>query len=119
MPQQPGLSSSPLSLDVEHDGAKVVVRCRGKLVFGHTDQLYSCVCPLTSTTKHIILDLTDLVHMDSMGLGTIVRLHVAAKAHGCCLELINFGQNIRRMLGVTHLLSVLTNMCEQGVSIRF
>lgn len=115
---QPAVAG-PLSLDVEQDGAKAIVRCRGKLVFGHADKLYSRVCPLTSTARHITLDLTDLTYMDSMGLGTIVRLYVSAKRHDCCLELVNFGPNIRRMLGVTHLLSVLTDMCEQGVSIRF
>ena len=111
--------ATPLSLDIERTGEKVLVRCRGKLVFGVTDQLYSRIHPLIPTSKHLVLDLSDLTMMDSMGLGTIVRLYVSAKTAGCCLELINIGQNIRRLLGVTHLLSVLTDMCEQGVTLRF
>jgi hypothetical protein len=35
------------------------------------------------------------------------------------LQLINIGARVRQLLGVTNLLSVLTEMCEQGVSIRF
>lgn len=110
---------SPFSLEVEPTGENVIVRCHGKLVFGVTDQLYSRISPLIPTSKKIILDLSDLTVMDSMGLGTVVRLYVSGKSRGCCVELINIGQNIRRMLGVTHLLSVLTDMCEQGVTLRF
>ncbi|HTB97436.1 MAG TPA: STAS domain-containing protein [Terracidiphilus sp.] len=111
--------ATPFSLDIEHAGEKALVRCHGKLVFGLTDRLYSRVHPLIATSRHIVLDLSDLSMMDSMGLGAVVRLYVSAKSAGCCLELINIGQNIRRLLGVTHLLSVLTDMCEQGVSLRF
>ena len=112
-------ATSIFSLEIDQTGENVVVRCHGKLVFGVTDQLYSRVSPLIPTTKKIILDLSDLTIMDSMGLGTVVRLYVSGKSRGCCIELINIGQNIRRMLGVTHLLSVLTDMCEQGVTLRF
>jgi anti-sigma B factor antagonist len=56
--------------------------------------------------KQILLDLTDLTHMDSTGLGTLVRLYVSAKSAGCSLQLFNIGRPIRQLLGVTHLLSV-------------
>jgi hypothetical protein len=35
------------------------------------------------------------------------------------LELINLGARIRQLLGMTNLLSVLTDMCEQGITLRF
>jgi len=54
-----------------------------------------------------------------MGLGTLVRLYVSAKSSGCRLELIHLGKQIRELLGITNLLSVLTDMCEQGVTLRF
>jgi anti-sigma B factor antagonist len=66
-----------------------------------------------------VLDLTDLSLMDSIGLGTLVRLYVSAKAGGSCVVLVNVGPRIRQLLGITNLLSVLTDMCEQGVNIRF
>jgi anti-anti-sigma factor len=44
--------------------------------------------------------------MDSTGLGTLVRLYVSAKSAGCTLLLFNVGKPIRRLLGLTHLLSV-------------
>ena len=111
--------SSPITLDIQRAEDKALVICHGRLVAGVSDILYSKVRPLIPETKCIVLDLTDLTHMDSMGLGTIVRLYASAKSSGCRLQLINMGARIRQLLGVTNLLSVLTDMCEQGVSIRF
>lgn len=108
-----------LSLDVEQKGALALVRCHGKLIASVADMLYVRVSQLIPDSKRIVLDLTGLTHMDSMGLGAVVRLYVSAKSTGCSLELINLGKGIRHLLGVTNLLSVLTTMCEQGISVRF
>ena len=108
-----------LTLDVERAGDVATVKCHGKLVLGVCDALTGKVRALIPETKRIVLDLTDLKMMDSMGLGTIVRLYVSAKAGGSCLVLVNMGPRIRQLLGITNLLSVLTDMCEQGVTIRF
>ena len=108
-----------LTLEVEHKGTTAVVHCHGHLVSSLCDHLYGKVHPLIPHHKRIILDLTDLVFVDSMGLGTLVRLYVSAKSAGSCLELINLGKQIRHVLGITHLLSVFGDMCEKGVAVRF
>jgi anti-anti-sigma factor len=107
------------SLHVEQAGDTATVHLHGRLVSGVCIQLYKPVAELIPSHKRIVLELKELTHMDSMGLGTIVRLYVSAKSAGCCLELINIGPRIRDLLGMTHLLSVLTDMCEQGVNLRF
>lgn len=109
----------PLTLDIERDGDVATVKCHGKLVMGVCDVLAVEVRALIPKAKCIVLDLTDLKHMDSMGLGTIVRLYVSAKSGGSRLMLVNMAPRIRQLLGITNLLSVLTDMCEQGVTIRF
>jgi anti-sigma B factor antagonist len=110
---------SLLTLDVERNGDVFTVKCQGKLVMGVCDVLASKVKELIPQSKRIVLDLTDLLQMDSIGLGTLVRLYVSAKAGGSCVVLVNVGPRIRQLLGITNLLSVLTDMCEQGVNIRF
>jgi anti-sigma B factor antagonist len=112
-------AASFLTLRIERQGRVATVKCIGKLVSGVCDHLTNKVKPLIPESERIVLDLTDLTHMDSMGLGTIVRLYVSAKASGCCLELVNMAPRIRQLLGITNLLSVLTTMCDQGISIRF
>jgi anti-sigma B factor antagonist len=110
---------SQLTLDVERNGDVCTVKCHGKLMMGVCDVLASKVKELIPQSKRIVLDLTDLTQMDSLGLGTLVRLYVSAKAGGSCVVLVNVGPRIRQLLGITNLLSVLTDMCEQGVNIRF
>ena len=112
-------TASPLTLDIQRAGDRALVICHGKLVAGVSEILYSRVRQLIPETKCIVLDLSDLTHMDSMGLGAVVRLYASAKSAGCRLQLINIGARVRQLLGITNLLSVLTDMCEQGVSIRF
>ena len=76
-------AASLLTLAVDRTGAAAVVRCRGKLVSGVNDLLYVQVKQLIPNHKRIVLDLMDVTHMDSMGLGTVVRLYVSAKSAGC------------------------------------
>jgi anti-sigma B factor antagonist len=108
------LAESRLTLDIERTSDVAVVRCSGQLVAGVNNFLYTEISRLIPDSKRIVLDLTDLAHMDSMGLGTLVRLYVSAKSAGCSLELVNLGKRIRQLLGVTHLLSVFTIIGESG-----
>jgi anti-sigma B factor antagonist len=87
----------------------------GKLVAGTTDVLYQEVRRLIPDSKKIVLDLSDLAYMDSMGLGTVIRLYVSAKSAGCDLQLINLSKRIRELLGVTNLLSVFTICGEHTI----
>ncbi len=105
-----------LTIEVEQCPDSVaLVRCHGKLVAGVTDVLLSGVRPLLPDHKRIVLDLSDLKHTDSMGLGALVRLYVAAKSAGCSLELTHLSQQIRNLLGLTHLLDVFVVVGESGV----
>jgi anti-sigma B factor antagonist len=98
--------ANQLTFAVDRTGETVAVRCSGRLVAGTNDRLYREVSQLIPGSKRIVLDLTDLTHMDSTGLGKLVRLYVSAKSAGCVLQLYNIGKPIRQLLGVTHLLSV-------------
>jgi len=104
-----------LTIDIERIGSVVVVHCHGRLVYGATGVLSTAVTELIPTTKRIILDLSDLKHTDSMGIGTLVRLYVSAKSAGCSLELINLSQQIRNLLGLTGLFSIFTVIGENGI----
>jgi anti-sigma B factor antagonist len=112
MPDQP----SALTLDIElYPEDVAVLRCHGRLVAGATSVLSAAVTKLIPTSKRIVLDLSDLKHMDSMGLGTLIKLYVSAKSAGCILQLMNLNQQIRNLLGLTNLLSVFTDLGEKGI----
>jgi len=115
MPQATSAPAPVLSIDVEYVEGVAVVHCHGRLVYGWTVALFTPVSELIPTHKRIILDLSDLKHTDSMGIGTLVRLYVSAKSHGCSLELLNLSQQIRNLLGMTNLLSIFTVVGEHGI----
>lgn len=117
MSNAPAMNS--LTFNVEHQGDKALVHCRGRMVSGVCGPFYDKIHALIPGNKRIVLDLTDLTFVDSMGLGTLVRLYVSAKSGGSCLELINLGKQIREILGITNLLSLFGDMCEKGVSMKF
>ena len=118
MPDQ--AASSALTLDVQRCSPEVVViLCHGKLISGTGNILYSQVCKVLPGTKKITLDLCDVNYMDSMGLGTLVRIYVSTKSAGCELILKNLGKRVRELLGLAHLLNVFTVIGEQGIKIGF
>jgi len=107
--------ASPLTLDIEHTGHTFVVKCHGKLVAGSCDFFYNEVRQLVPGTKKIVLDLSDLTRMDSMGLGTLARLYVHAKSANCRLELTHIGKQIRELLGITNMWQVFGTIGEHGI----
>jgi anti-sigma B factor antagonist len=117
MPNAPAKNSLTFSVEQKNDTA--LVHCRGRLVAGLCGEFYDKIRALIPDNKRVILDLTDLAFVDSMGLGTLVRLQVTAKSGGSCIELINLGKQIRELLGITHLLSLFGDMCDKGVTMKF
>jgi anti-sigma B factor antagonist len=107
--------ASRLTVEVIRKGDVAVVRCSGKLVAGVSDRLYREVSQLIPGPKRIVLDFKDLSHMDSMGIGTLVRLYVSCKSADCVLEIINMGASVRQLLGITHLLSVFQTIGEHNI----
>jgi hypothetical protein len=41
-----------------------------------------------------------------MGLGTVISLYVSARSTGCRFEVINLGQNIRKLFSMANILSL-------------
>jgi anti-sigma B factor antagonist len=100
-------AAPPLSLRTYIEGDATIVQCTGQLTAGLTGVLRDEVKRLIPQSKKIVLDLTDLTKMDSMGLGTIVGLYVSAKAAGCTLILINLSPRVRDLFRITNVWSLL------------
>jgi anti-sigma B factor antagonist len=93
----------------------IVIRCAGRLTSEYTHQLRQEFMRVLPGTKRIVLDLSDLRHMDSSGLGTLVRLYVSARSANCELQLVNLTQRVKELLGLTNLLSMFT-ACGQYIT---
>jgi len=93
----------------------MVVQCAGQLTIGHTDELKAQVRSLIPTAKRIILDLKGIGRMDSAGLGTLVALYISAKKANCHFLLTNYNPSIRKLLGLSNLLSVFEACAQSGM----
>jgi anti-anti-sigma factor len=118
----PGAAAEPvLKLEIQKysesvaPGGCAMVTCHGRLVAGQTHLLLETVTPLLQENKRVILELSDLQHTDSMGLGALVKLYVTSRSTGSSLELKHLNQQIRNLLGMTNLLEILTVIGDRNV----
>src|ERR1700721_2322324 len=114
MPEE---SEKILAFAIERNGDTAVVKCRGRLVAGTTEELYQEVKELLSQTKVVIVDLAELTYVDSTGLGTLVRLYTSARQQGCEFKLLHLGKQLRNVLKLTNLLSVFAQAEDHGITI--
>jgi anti-anti-sigma factor len=104
-----------LTLTTEDQGDVAIVHCRGKLTLGVTDLLYTPVAQLVPKHRRIVLDLAELTHMDSMGIGILLRLYVHGNTHGCTIELRHLTNRIKELMIMANLLPVFTTVGEQNI----
>jgi anti-sigma B factor antagonist len=114
MPEE---SEKILVFQIERSGDSAVVKCRGRLVAGTTEELYRDVKALLPQTKSVVIDLAELTYVDSTGLGTLVRLYSATRQAGCELKLLHLGKQLRNVLKLTNLLSVFAQAEDHGINI--
>ncbi len=101
-------SEAPFHFEVESsvdsDLKMTTVWCHGRLVNQTAGELKDTVKPLITEGGAIVLDLTDVNFMDSLGLGTLVGLKVSALHQGyCTLTVVNLTPRIQELLKLTNL----------------
>lgn len=110
-------AASSFACDVEKSAEKdkhgnnvTTVKCHGKLVAETSGQMKSAIHPLIPNGGRIILDLGDVTHLDSSGLGTLVGLKASAIRHGyCILEFANLTPRILELLRITNLTQLFSS----------
>lgn len=107
-------SETPFHCDVEssvEDGVNVTtVRCHGRLVNQTSGEVKEIVKPLIAKGGTIVIDLSDVAFLDSMGLGTLVGLKVSAVNEGYCkLKLMNLTPRVQDLLRLTNLTNLFSS----------
>jgi anti-sigma B factor antagonist len=113
----PEASEKVLAFTIERNGDSAVVKCRGRLVAGTTEELHREVKDLLPQTKLVVVDLAELTYVDSTGLGVLVRLYSSARQAGCELKLLRLGKQLRNLLKMTNLLSIFGQVEDHGINI--
>ncbi|HTP87877.1 MAG TPA: STAS domain-containing protein [Bryobacteraceae bacterium] len=102
----------------EIDGVTVLT-LSGRLVLGNETTLFrSAIEELLEAGKpNILLDLHEVSHMDSSGIGELMAAHSACKRHGGALKLMNIGRRVETLLQMMSLYTVceIVPNEEQGI----
>lgn len=117
VPQPPSNPSQPkpaFRVTTYRVEGAVVVECHGKLTSEHAPHLRTEVRNLLADEKRIVIDMKQVHHMDSSGLGALATLYVSCRTRGCKLELINLNQATRSLLSMTNLLSLFEDAGRYG-----
>ncbi len=99
-----------LSLTVEGPiaGNSFIVRCKGRLAQEGAHALRERVQQLFATTPRIVVDLKNVEHLDSLGLGILAGLFTSAKRRGGEIKLASPAQHAKLVLRRTQLDTVFT-----------
>jgi anti-anti-sigma factor len=99
------------SKDKDENGNQVTtIKCHGELVSDTAGEMKEMVRPLIPLGGHIIIDLGDVKHLDSAGLGALVGLKTSAIKQGpCILELANMTPGVLELLRITHLTQMFSS----------
>jgi len=85
----------------------LVVDCSGRLVFGEESaSLRDIVKKLLAQSPKLVLNLREVNHIDSGGLGTLVSLYTSARNAGGAVKLASLSQRVGDLLQITKLLTI-------------
>lgn len=110
-----GTAKSKLRLETRRRGDATTILCAGNLTLEHAHVLKNHGKAAIAQSSRLVLDLQDVVRMDSAGLGAVVGLYVSARKAKCEFLLINYNQSIKDLLGITQLLSVFGSCAHSGI----
>lgn len=85
----------------------LVVDCSGRLVFGEESaSLRDLVKKLLAQSPKIVINMREVNHIDSGGLGTLVSLYTTAANAGGAVKLASLSQRVGDLLQITKLLTI-------------
>jgi anti-sigma B factor antagonist len=107
----------------EHTSAMegvLVVDCSGRLVFGEESaSLRDMVKKLLAESPKVVMNLREVNHIDSGGLGTLVSLYTTARNAGGAVKLASLSQRVPGdLLQVTKLLTVFEVFDDEEAAAR-
>jgi anti-anti-sigma factor len=110
MATQP-LSPLGLHLQLEETPNETIVHCKGKITAENSqvfqkeirDLIPESRGQIAATTYRIVLDLSNVTHVDSTGLGALLGAWTAAQSKGCDLEIANLNPRVEKLVEITNL----------------
>src|SRR5580704_438854 len=110
MATQP-LSPLGLQLQLEEKPNETIIHCKGKITAENLEVFQREIIdlipesrdPTAAIAYRIVLDLSNVTHVDSSGLGALLGAWTAARDKGCDLEIANLNPRVEKLVEITKL----------------
>ena len=101
-------------------GEITIVDLSGRITLGEGNVMLReiMVDLLEKGNKHVLLNMTDIVHVDSAGIGELVRSHTSMRKQGGHLKLVNPHKKVRELLQMTMLSAVFDVQEDEASAIK-
>ncbi|MFY9644737.1 MAG: STAS domain-containing protein [Terriglobales bacterium] len=97
----------------------LVVDCSGRLVFGEESaSLRDTVKKLLAQSPKIVMNLREVNHIDSGGLGTLVSIFTTARNAGGTIKLASLSQRVGDLLQLTKLVTIFEIFNDEETAAR-
>lgn len=85
-----------------------VLDLEGKILLGEGDEVlrHTVRSLIAGGTRKLLLNLADVPHVDSAGLGELVRCHTRMVQAGGSVKLLNLTSRMQDLLSITKLVTV-------------
>src|ERR1700685_3793196 len=97
-----------------------VVDIDGRIVLGEESNSFreKIKSLLAAGKKKIVLNLANVVYIDSAGLGTLVATFHSASSQGATLKMANLGAKFKEVLQVTKLMTVFDTYDSEALAVQ-
>ncbi len=97
----------------------VIVDTIGELRLGEgTDVMRNLVRDLSAQGyKHILLNLRDVRHIDSAGVGELMSCYTSVRNQGGQLKLMNLSKNVHNLLQITKLYTIFEVVDDESAAV--
>ncbi len=105
-----------LQTQVDRQPEKTIVYCNGKINMHSWTEFSVNVRALVPEAKPIRVDLSQVVQIDSTGIGTLVSVWASAKKSGCDLKYVKPHKRVEDVIRITHLFDMF-EIPEPGAAV--
>lgn len=108
----------PLTLSTRHCGSVYVVQCAGPIVHGEEEHaLDAALDHAERTFSRIVLNVTDISRLDSMGLGLLVRHSTRVAKRGGAIHLAGSPPFVTSLLDLTRVSAIIPTFANEDDAI--
>jgi anti-anti-sigma factor len=108
----------PLTLSTRHCGSVYVVQCAGLIVHGEEERALDATLDHAERTfSRIVLNVSDISRLDSMGLGLLVRHSTRVAKRGGAIHLAGSPPFVTNLLDLTQVCKIIPNFADEDEAI--